>query len=178
MTELKSLFNEEAPTPVTMGDATLKDGTKIKWEGDLAEGTAILVESPDGDIAAPDATHELEDGTLVTTVNGLVTAIVPVETVIVEEMDTELKAELTELKSVVAELATTVQSFTTQLEAKDSEIAKLKEAFKSTVQLVEQVANLPQEDATELPKGEDKNKFDKQLERIKMLKSAINKTVK
>ena len=35
---------------------------------ELAVGTAIMVETAEGDIPAPDATHELEDGTLITTI--------------------------------------------------------------------------------------------------------------
>lgn len=56
--------------------AKLADGTEIMWDGELAEGTAIMVVAEDGNqMPAPDATHELEDGTMVTTVGGLVTAI-------------------------------------------------------------------------------------------------------
>jgi hypothetical protein len=56
--------------------AKLKDGTEIMWDGDLSEGAALMVVAADGNqMPAPDATHELEDGTMVTTVGGLVTAI-------------------------------------------------------------------------------------------------------
>ena len=58
-------FNDE-PVSVEMASAVLTDGTVIKWEGELAVGTAIVVETAEGDIPAPDATHEVEGGTLVT----------------------------------------------------------------------------------------------------------------
>jgi len=55
--------------------AKLKDGTEVMWDGELKEGTAIMVVVDGNQMPAPDATHETEDGTLVTTVGGLVTAI-------------------------------------------------------------------------------------------------------
>lgn len=70
--KLKSLFNEE----MAAQQAKLEDGTIISWEGELAEGTAIMVVDESGNMTpAPDATHTLEDYTLVTTVGGLVTKI-------------------------------------------------------------------------------------------------------
>lgn len=57
-------------------NAKLEDGTIISWEGELAEGTAIMVVDESGNMTpAPDATHTLEDYTLVTTVGGMVTKI-------------------------------------------------------------------------------------------------------
>jgi hypothetical protein len=76
------LFTEEK----TFGEAKLADGTIIQWEGEIAEGTAINVVSEDGNITpAPDGTHQLEDGTMVTTVGGLVTDIESKEEEKVEE---------------------------------------------------------------------------------------------
>ncbi len=70
--KLKSLFNEE----MAAQQAKLEDGTIISWEGELKEGTAIMVIDEEGNmLPAPDATHTLEDYTLVTTVGGLVTKI-------------------------------------------------------------------------------------------------------
>lgn len=62
--------------PSKFESALLKDGTEIRWEGDLSVGTSIMVVTAEGEIPAPDATHELEDGTLVTTQNGSVTEVV------------------------------------------------------------------------------------------------------
>lgn len=67
----KMLFGEEK----TFAEATLKDGTVIKWEGELAEGVAVMAITADGEVPAPDGNHQLEDGTIVTTVGGLVTEI-------------------------------------------------------------------------------------------------------
>ena len=73
LTEIRSLLgfsSEEPKTEVEFASATLTDGTIIKLEGELAVGTAILVETAEGDIPAPDATHEVEGGMLVTTIDG------------------------------------------------------------------------------------------------------------
>jgi len=82
------LFTEEK----TFGEAKLADGTIIQWEGEIAEGTAINVVSEDGNITpAPDGTHQLEDGTMVTTVGGLVTDIESKEEV---EVEVETKEQM------------------------------------------------------------------------------------
>lgn len=82
------LFTEEK----TFGEAKLADGTIIQWEGEIAEGTAINVVSEDGNITpAPDGTHQLEDGTMVTTVGGLVTDIESKEE---EEVEVETKEQM------------------------------------------------------------------------------------
>lgn len=67
-------------------EAKLKDGTIVQYEGELNVGTALNVIDAGGQISpAPDGTHELEDGTLVTTAEGVVADIkVPEQTVEVE----------------------------------------------------------------------------------------------
>jgi uncharacterized protein (UPF0305 family) len=83
------LFTEEK----TFGEAKLADGTIIQWEGEIAEGTAVNVVSEDGNITpAPDGTHTLEDGTMVTTVGGLVTDIETAEKEV--EIEIETKEEM------------------------------------------------------------------------------------
>lgn len=73
--------------------AKLKDGTEIMWDGDLSEGAALMVVAADGNqMPAPDATHELEDGTKVTTVGGLVTAIEGASVISEVETPTEMAA--------------------------------------------------------------------------------------
>ena len=76
---LKSVFAdaevEEVETEDVFKEATLVDGTIVKWEGELAEGTAIVVVMPEGEVAAPDGIHELSDGTTIETAGGLVVNI-------------------------------------------------------------------------------------------------------
>jgi len=57
-------------------DAKLIDGTEIKVEGDsLVQGAKVVVKTAEGEIPAPDGTHELEDGTKVRTVGGVIEQI-------------------------------------------------------------------------------------------------------
>jgi hypothetical protein len=60
-------------------DATLKDGTKIKVDGDqLLAGGKVVVVTPDAEIPAPDGVHELEDGTKVETKDGVIVSVMEV----------------------------------------------------------------------------------------------------
>ena len=75
---LKSVFAEaevEETTEDNFAESTLVDGTIVKWEGELADGTALVVVMPEGEVAAPDGIHELTDGTIVETAGGLVVNI-------------------------------------------------------------------------------------------------------
>jgi len=65
----------------------LADGTEIKLDGDLAEGVAVMVVTEEAEIAAPDGTHELEDGAKIVTEGGI---IMSVELPEVEEMEDEV----------------------------------------------------------------------------------------
>ena len=57
-------------------DAKLKDGTKIKVSGDgVVVGAKVVVVKEDGEVPAPDAVHELEDGSKVETVGGVISKI-------------------------------------------------------------------------------------------------------
>ena len=72
---LKSVFADaevEETVEQKFEEATLVDGTIVKWEGELAEGVALVVVMPEGEVAAPDGIHELSDGTVVETAGGLV----------------------------------------------------------------------------------------------------------
>lgn len=55
--------------------ATTTDGTMVKWDGDLAMGTAITVITPEGDKPAPDGALEFEDGTVIEVAGGVCTKV-------------------------------------------------------------------------------------------------------
>jgi hypothetical protein len=77
-------------------DAKLADGTQIKVEGDaLAEGAKVVVVTEQGEIPAPDAVHELEDGTKVETKDGIIARI--------EEASAEAESEEEALAPAAAE---------------------------------------------------------------------------
>lgn len=73
-------------------DAKLADGTQIKVEGDsLIEGAKVVVVTEEGEVPAPDAVHELADGTKVETKAGVVVMIQAPE---MEEVKAEQMPEM------------------------------------------------------------------------------------
>jgi len=154
--EIRTLlgFSEEKTEEVKMETATLVDGTIIEWEGELAVGTPIFVQTGEGLIPAPDATHEVEGGMLVTTEGGIVTEIVEVE----QEVEVEIEASefatvesfnslLDKFNEVVARLEA-IEKKNVEQEAKFN---SMKDIFSKTVDLVEKVAELPSEEPTKAP---------------------------
>jgi preprotein translocase subunit YajC len=168
----KFKFNNE---DVKMGSAVLTDGTVIKWDGSLAVGTAILVETAEGNIAAPDATHEVEGGMLVTTVGGVVTEIIePAESEVEIEIEAKEFATVEKFDEVVASLEGKISTLTEALNKVVSRLEHQSEAFSKTVDLVERIANLP----SEAPMNVDQTKLskkDQQFENIKKFAQQLKK---
>ena len=152
--EIRTLlgFSDEKPENVAMEEATLVDGTIISWEGELAVGTAIFVQTGEGLIPAPDATHEVEGGLLVSTEGGLVTEIVePTAEGEVAAAEFASLESFNELANKFVEALARVEKLEAALEAKNAEFKTMKEAFSKTVDLVEKVAELPSEEPTVAP---------------------------
>ena len=122
---LKSVFSDEevATEEKIFGEAALVDGTIVKWEGELVEGTAITVVLPEGEVAAPDGIHEVSDGTIIETAGGLVVNIQPMSNIASEENEftTEMLNEMVEKA-----LAKYAEAFTATLEGVKAENAGLK----------------------------------------------------
>ena len=146
-------FSEEKKE-VEMATATLVDGTIVEYDGELAVGTEIFVQTGEGLIPAPDAVHEVEGGLLVTTEGGIVTEIVePVAEVALEEVIVEVPEEVsaivtTEVLEAIAEAIAPVLEEVAMLK---EEMKRMKKGFSKTVDLVEKVANLPSEDPIKAP---------------------------
>lgn len=144
----KSLFSEDykekeeekKEEEVKMAEASLTDGTKVMWEGELAEGTIVLLE--DG-TAAPDGEHTFEDGTVISIEGGQVVAVAkPMseqEMAIqkLTEMVTKLETENAELKS---NFEKQISESVTKVEEKFS--AQIKESNKLTEDVLELVKTL------------------------------------
>jgi septal ring factor EnvC (AmiA/AmiB activator) len=148
------LFGEQK-----MYDAKLVDGTIVQWEGELSEGTAIMVVAEDGNtIPAPDAVHELEDGTKITTVGGLITAIESKE----KEEEGEMKEEMAnefekmfashlEAFNSLLEKFSTIENKVAEYELKFSEISNNinditknnTEKFNAIVEIVDAISEQP-----------------------------------
>lgn len=158
--EIRHLLFGEEEKSVEMATATLVDGTIIEWEGELAVGTAVFVQTGEGLIPAPDATHQLEGGSLVTTEGGVVTEIVEVEEEVVEEeakeeeMAKEEFATLEAFNSFVSRFEEAVERLAVieeKMSHNEAAFTSMKEAFGKTVDLVEKVADLPSEEPTKAP---------------------------
>jgi hypothetical protein len=142
---------------IEMATATLVDGTIVEYDGELAVGTEIFVQTGEGLISAPDAVHETDSGLLVTTVDGVVTEVVEpiVEEVALEEVEVEVPEGVstivtTEVLEAIAEAIAPVLEEVAMLK---EEMKKMKKGFSMTVNLVEKVANLPSEDPIKVPAG-------------------------
>jgi len=122
---LKSVFSDaevdETPTEENFEEATLVDGTIVKWEGTLAEGTALVVVMPEGEVAAPDGIHELSDGTIIETAGGLVVNIQAMgEEVEEETYDNEFTSEMLN-EMIEKAMAQYAEAFTASLDLIKSE---------------------------------------------------------
>jgi hypothetical protein len=167
----------------TFKSAKLADGTEVMWDGDLSEGSALMVVSEDGNqMPAPDATHTLEDGTKVTTVGGLVTMIEQ------KAMETEVEVEMSKVLKELTERFTALEanfnsmnekfaSYETKFSAIDETIkttnTSIAEKFEAIKVIVEDIADSP---IVESPKPTNitfKKKTDKSAaERIAEIKNA------
>jgi hypothetical protein len=142
----KSLFSEDVKVEekkeeeVKMAEATLTDGTKVMYEGELGEGTIVLLE--DGS-AAPDGEHTFEDGTVISIEGGQVVAVAKPMTE--QEMAIEKLTEMvTKLETENAELKSNFEKSITESVAKVEEkfSAQIKESNKLTEDVLELVKTL------------------------------------
>ena len=173
LTEIRSLlgFSDDVLNPsVELATAVLTDGSTIEWEGELAVGTAVFVQTAEGNIPAPDATHEVEGGMLVTTVGGLVTEIVEPEVEV--EVAAEEFATMTAFNEVVAKMETAIADLTAKVASLTASNNTHKEAMSKAIDLIEKVADLPSEEPTKIPVSSKKN--DK-FEALAKFKNSLNK---
>jgi hypothetical protein len=118
-------------------DAKLADGTQIKVEGDsLLEGAKVVVVTQEGEVPAPDAVHELEDGSKVETKDGIIIKIEPaMEEVEAEEVvpavdDQVGVPEQVELMDMLKEFIKRMSDKMASMEKKMSSVEQNFEAFK------------------------------------------------
>jgi FtsZ-binding cell division protein ZapB len=139
--------------PIKMGESKLVDGvTIVKWEGELKQGTPLVVVSEEGMIPAPDGEHELVDGQLISTMGGLVTEIKTKEQAPEEENPTEqvgeiemseIKLSIEELKNEFSSLKSEIESFKSENATLKTELAAYKEQFKLMFEVVETISEQP-----------------------------------
>jgi hypothetical protein len=174
--QVRTLLGFEEEKSISFETAMLKDGTIVKWEGELSVGTIVMVETAEGDILAPDATHEIEDGTLVTTLDGVVTEIVKpeMETPEVEiSVEAEEFATVSHFNEVVESLESKIAQLTASIESLVSERVSHKEAMSKVVELVEKMIDLPSDEPTLKP--HTPSKVESQFENLKKFANALKK---
>lgn len=168
ITTLKSVFAdaevEEATEEVNFDEATLVDGTIVKWEGELADGTALVVVMPEGEVAAPDGIHELSDGTLIETAGGLVVNIEAASDSKKKEEEEMYDNEFTseELNALIEKaMAKYAEAFTASLdlvksenETLKTELAEIKSAKEELKNEFASTLNKVGEDLEEIAKSE------------------------
>lgn len=174
--QVRTLLGFEEEKSISFETAMLKDGTIVKWEGELSVGTIVMVETAEGDIPAPNATHELEDGTLVTTLDGIVTEIVKPE---MEAPEVEISVEAEEFATVshfnevVESLESKISDLTASIESLVAERVAHKQAMSKVVELVEKVIDLPSEEPTKKPHAPSKTET--QFENLRKFANALKK---
>ena len=148
-----------------MGEGKLKDGTMVTYD-ELEVGYPLMVVTEQGTTPAPDGTHEMEDGTKVSTVNGLITEIIPPAPEAPAIEDEELGKKLKELMDAI----------NAKMSAIETEISKQQETNKQMFELIEKIGDLP----TSEPKKENQaftTAIDKKQQKIDSILTTL-KTLK
>ena len=154
ISEIRTLLFGAEEQKVEMATATLVDGTIVEWQGELAVGTPLFVQTGEGLIPAPDATHEVEGGMLVTTESGIVTEIVETEAEVEVTIEANEFASLESFNSLLDkfnEVVSRLEAIEKKSAEQEAKFNSMKEVFSKTVDLVEKVAELPSEEPVKAP---------------------------
>jgi hypothetical protein len=141
-------------------EAKLKDGTIVQYEGELNVGTKLNVIDAGGQVSvAPDGTHELEDGTLVTVTEGFVTELKVPEGEPTVEVEVEAAAPV-KMEDVEAAIATALANVNKdEVTSLKTELAAQSALIKDMFAVIEKLAEDPS-----APADKPKNSFSKQLQ--------------
>lgn len=161
--------NQIMEKQIKLGNATLKDGTAVYWDGEFGMGTIIYMDDALTQLA-PDADHVLEDGTIVKTVNG---EVVEIEVSAIEEEDEDLQVEPTaaaitadEVSLMIdarfAELMDEITALKSALEGKDEQLSSFKKEVADKFSSVPAAGSIKQEKEVKID-----NKFSAMEQKIK-----------
>jgi preprotein translocase subunit YajC len=146
MPEVVSEVEEEMP--VEMAEYSLVDGTKVMINS-LEVGGEVKLE--DGSFA-PDAEHELADGTKIVTEGGIIKEVKSPEQVVEVEIEAGKKMD-EKMAEVVAEFQSKIDALASEKAALETRLAEIekkqKEGFSAVLNLIEEVTKFPQADPTE-----------------------------
>jgi hypothetical protein len=157
--------------------AKLADGTEVMWDGDLTEGAAIMVVTDGNQMPAPDAVHELEDGTMITTVGGLVTAIEgkkkeEVEVEMADDTMSKMEERMAACESKMAEMETKMSEMFGKFTAIDETISNTNksanEKFEAIKVIIDEIAEEPIVEQPK-PKHSTFSKADKKKTAVEMM---------
>jgi hypothetical protein len=153
-------------------EAKLKDGTIVQYEGELNVGTALNVIDAGGQVSpAPNGSHELEDGTIVTVSEGIVSEVIKPEVEV--EIEAEKPVLMAEVEAKIAEALSAHKNENKQLLAKLSEQAEL---VKDMFEVVEKLAAEPQGEVEKPAKTSfAKQKVDGRMSAIERMRLAGEK---
>lgn len=172
-------------------EAKLADGvTIVTWEGEL-EGAELMLITEEGKIPAPDGSHTLESGEIVTVADG---KVISVESAKEEEAEVEIELEkekkedydMGAVVKMVEDCMAKIEILEkkmgeTKMEEKVEEamsaISSHKEAFAQLVELVDKIAKLPSEEPADKGDLFSSMKVSKedQSEKLNAFAEALNK---
>ena len=182
-TKLRVLLGLEAAVPMPeepkkeekmMGEGKLKDGTMVTYD-ELEVGYPLMVVTEQGTNPAPDGTHEMQDGTKVSTVNGLITEIIPALPVAPAETEAGMYPKKDE-EDMGKKLKELMDAINAKMSAIETEISKQQETNKQMFELIEKIGDLP----TSEPKKENQaftTAKDKKQQKIDSILTTL-KTIK
>lgn len=152
------------PIVVTATAHKLKDGSEISVNGDLAEGSSVMI----GESPAEDKEYELEDGTKITVAAGLITAVTPAipAPITLEDQPAPAPALTSEavqsmINDAVAPFKQFIETQTQRILAADQKIAKQDEVINGLFELAEKLVEEPAADPVTLT-GQKKERFERQ----------------
>lgn len=161
------------PTPEAkkFGEATLKDGTVVKWEGEqLVSGVPLLVidpNSPEGFLPAPDGNHEMQDGTVIVVEGGLVKevkAVAPVAPEVAPVVTPDMTAQFSKIEKDKEALEVKFNAEIESLKKSNEELTKFIKGFTA---MFSEAMDTPMADPIETPaNAKPMSKADKMLSKI------------
>jgi len=176
--KIRALFEDmpqpepQEELPVEMAEYSLIDGTKVSISA-LEVGGEVKLE--DGS-PAPDAEHELADGTKIVTEGGIIKEVKAKEEPNVEiEAGKKMDEKMAELTAEFQSKIDTLSAQKAALEAKILEIErKAAEGFSAVVNLIEEISKTPQADPIEHPQTfKFESTKDLKFERLNKYRNAI-----
>lgn len=183
-TKLRVLLGLEAAAPMPeepkkeekmMGEGKLKDGTMVTYD-ELEVGYPLMVVTEQGTNPAPDGTHEMQDGTKVSTVNGLITEVIPALPVAPAETEAGMYPKKDE-EDMGKKLKELMDAINAKMSAIETEISKQQETNKQMFELIEKIGDLPtsepkkENQAFTTAKDKKQEKIDSILTTLKTLKT-------